>query len=84
VKCEDDIDRVNLRLRWFDEGGSEISTAFEVVIPGADWSEPFIWHRAPEQATSVTVGLAGRRCLFDKAVFYRMSEISPALSQAAN
>jgi len=70
--CKDPGADAELRLRWVDGDGETISTAAESVIPGSEGSEQFLWRRAPDQATSVSVELASRGCEFDWAALYAL------------
>jgi hypothetical protein len=73
AKCADANSRAELTLRWFDDRGVELGVATEAVIPGVEWSEQFIWRRAPERSASVSAELASRRCTFDEASLYALS-----------
>jgi hypothetical protein len=71
--CSDATDSAELSLRWFDGGGVTIGVASELVIPGTEGSEQFLWRRAPDRATSASVELTSRRCEFDLAELYDLS-----------
>ena len=71
--CTDPAASAELRLRWFDDDGATINIAAESVIPGIEWSEQFLWRRAPERATSVSVELASRGCAFEGAALYALT-----------
>jgi hypothetical protein len=73
AKCADANSRAELTLRWFDDRGVELGVATEAVIPGVEWSDQFIWRRAPERSASVSAELASRRCTFDEASLYALS-----------
>jgi hypothetical protein len=70
--CADPSERAELRLRWFDGDGVIIGIAVEPVLLGTEGSEQFLWRRAPDQASSVSVELASRGCEFDEAALYAM------------
>lgn len=74
-KCLQPADTAVLSFHWFDERGAPLGTASESVIPGIEQSDQFLWRRAPEGATSVSVELAaskglGARCEFDEVRLY--------------
>jgi hypothetical protein len=73
MTCDEPDDRANLAFRWFDEHDTEIELTTEDVVPGTAWGEQFLWHIAPENASSVAVELltnAGAHCDFDSAELY--------------
>ncbi|HZG67575.1 MAG TPA: hypothetical protein VEZ12_12580, partial [Herpetosiphonaceae bacterium] len=62
-----------LVLRWFNNHEVELGADVEQVFPGIDQSDQFLWHRAPESATSVSVELIESRCEFSKIGLYAAS-----------
>jgi 4-amino-4-deoxy-L-arabinose transferase-like glycosyltransferase len=68
--CHDASTQAELTFRWFDDHGDGLGVTTEVVVPGVEGSDQFLWHRAPEQAAAVSVELASRRCAFDEAALY--------------
>ena len=74
AKCADAKGQVELRLQWFNADGVAFSTTSEKVIPGVDWSEQFLWRRAPEQAQFVSVELERvSECEWNMAGLYQLS-----------
>jgi 4-amino-4-deoxy-L-arabinose transferase-like glycosyltransferase len=74
--CEDPRFAVELTLRWFDSRGTELGAASELVIPGIEPSEQFIWRQAPMDAAYVSAELSspkmGAQCRFDTAELYKL------------
>jgi hypothetical protein len=73
LRCEKPDQRAELMLRWLDDHAMELSADTEQVIPGTAWSEQFLWHVAPERATSASIELSsgnGADCEFDDAGFF--------------
>jgi hypothetical protein len=69
--CKNPTDQVRLVLTWSDADGIELGTEEETVIPGVRTTSQFLWHRAPQRATTVSVGLTGAKdCQFDEAALY--------------
>ena len=59
ASCETPDAPLNLSLRWLDDHGAVLALTWELVVPGSQPSERFIWAEAPLQATRVQVGIAG-------------------------
>jgi hypothetical protein len=70
AKCKNPDDRAQLTFRWFDDSGTTLLASTEPVFPGVDGSDQFLWHRAPERATSVSAQLLSRQCTFDEASLF--------------
>jgi hypothetical protein len=69
--CMNPKDHARLVLTWFDADGIELGTEEEIVIPGVKMTPQFLWQRAPQRATSVSVGLTDATdCQFDEVAFY--------------
>jgi 4-amino-4-deoxy-L-arabinose transferase-like glycosyltransferase len=83
-RCEEPEQRAELVLRWLDDQGNTLSTDQELVLPGTEWSDQFLWHVAPERATSVSVELSsgnGSSCEVDETALNAPSpsnETAPA------
>ena len=72
-ECADRDDEVEVTVRWFDHDARELGSTMEAVIPGKNWSEQFLWYRAPIGAASVSVEIAAERCTFDQVELYDLS-----------
>jgi hypothetical protein len=69
--CKNPRDKVRLVLTWSDADGIELGTEEETVIPGIKTTPQFLWHKAPQRATTASVGLTGDRdCQFDDVALY--------------
>ena len=72
-QCPKPEDRADLVLRWFDDNEVELGADVERVFPGIDRSDQFLWHRAPERATSVSAELTESKCEFGRIGLYPSS-----------
>jgi hypothetical protein len=72
-KREGPVDRAELTLYWFDKDAS-LSTEQDLVTPGKDGSDQFIWRQAPINAAYISAELSspGKRtqCMFDRAALF--------------
>lgn len=67
VACQDLWSRTILSLRWYGEGGAELSQNSQTVFPGEELNDQFLWARAPAGATSAGVEFGGQsRCEFSR------------------
>jgi hypothetical protein len=88
-RCEEPDQRAELVLRWLDDQKKTLSTDQELVFPGTEWSDQFLWHVAPERATSVSVELSsgnGSSCEVDETALNASSpsnEAAPAPASLA-
>jgi hypothetical protein len=68
--CSNEDSRAELTFRWFDDRSNIVEINTDQVFPGTEGSEQFLWHRAPQRATSVSAELASRQCKFTDAALY--------------
>jgi hypothetical protein len=77
--CENDGEEVRLSLHWFDAQGKELGEERDVVLPGTEPSDQFIWRRAPSAIASVSAEVVTVRsdtegiCRFDDVNLYELS-----------
>jgi 4-amino-4-deoxy-L-arabinose transferase and related glycosyltransferases of PMT family len=58
VSCAADDEQINLALSWLDDQGVRVGLTWELLKPGTDRTDQFVWAEPPDRTTQVDVSIA--------------------------